>query len=60
MLLLGHIGFPPIHQFFLDVKEMRLTATDPLGGTDLMGVIGMEELGAGAVDNMFDGGKGRL
>lgn len=60
MLFLGHIGFPPIHQFFLDVKEMRLTATVPVGGTGLMGVIGMEELGAGPVDNMFDGGKGRL
>jgi hypothetical protein len=39
---------------------MRLTATDPVGGTGLMGVKGMEELGAGAVDNKFDGGKGRL
>ena len=38
---------------------MRLTATDP-EGTDLMGVKGMEELGAGPVDNMLDGEKGRL
>jgi hypothetical protein len=59
MSFLGHIGFPPIHQFFLDVKVMRLTATDPGGGT-LMGVKGMEELGAGPVDNMLDGEKGRL
>ena len=36
-----------------------MTATDPEGGT-LMGVKGMEELGAGPVDNMIDGGKGRL
>lgn len=59
MSFLGHIGFPPIHQFFLDVKVMRLTATDPEGGT-FMGVKGMEEVGAGPVANMFDGGIGRL
>jgi hypothetical protein len=53
-----HIGFPPIHQFFLDVKVTRLTATDPGGGTGLMGVKGMEELGAGPVGNVLDGGKG--
>lgn len=41
---------PPIHQFFLDVKVTRLTATDPGCGTGLMGVKGMEELGAGTVD----------
>jgi hypothetical protein len=37
-----------------------LTATDPGGGTGLMGVKGMEELGAGTVDNVLNGGKGRL
>jgi hypothetical protein len=59
MSFLGHIEFPPIHQFFLDVKVMRLTATDPGGGT-FMDEKGIEELGAGAVDNMLDGKKGRL
>ena len=59
MLFLWHIELPPIHQFFLDVNVMRLTATDPEGGT-FMGVKGIEELGAGPVDNMVDGGKGRL
>ncbi len=60
MLVQRHIGFPPIHQFFLDVKVTRLTATDPGCGTGLMGVKGMEELGAGLVHNVLDGEKGRL
>jgi hypothetical protein len=57
MLFLRHIGFPPIHQFFLDVKVTRLTATDPEGGTGLMGVKGMEELGAGRADDVLNGEK---
>lgn len=32
---------------------MRLTATEPPGGTDLMGTDGMEELGTGPVDIML-------
>jgi hypothetical protein len=52
IFVLGNIGIPPIHQFFLDVKEMRLTATDPTDGGDLMGFNG-----AGPVLN---GGRGRL
>jgi hypothetical protein len=36
---------------------MRLTATDPGCGTGLMGVKGMEEVGAGLVDNMLNGGN---
>ncbi len=40
---------------------MRFSATDPGGGTDLMGAKGKEELGAaGPVDNMLNGGRGRL
>jgi hypothetical protein len=41
----------PIHQFFLDVKVMRLTATEPTGGTDLMGT---GEVGTGPVDNLLN------
>jgi len=42
-----------IHQFFLDVKVMRLTATEPPGGTDLMDTDGMGELVTGPVDNLL-------
>ena len=52
ILVLRHIGFPPIHQFFLDVKVTRLTATDPTGGTDLIGFNGAEPV--------VSEGRGRL
>jgi hypothetical protein len=42
----------PIHQFFLDVKVMRLTASEPTGGTDLMGT---GERGTGPVDDLLNG-----
>lgn len=44
----------PIHQFFLDVKVTRLTATEP-PETDLMGTIGTGELATGPVDNLLNG-----
>ena len=60
LLILCQIMRAPIHQFFLDVKVMRLTATDPTGGTDRMDVIGLGELGTVADDNMPNEGRGRL
>jgi hypothetical protein len=41
----------PIHQFFLDVKVTRLTATEPPDGIDLMGTDGTCEL---ATDNLLN------
>lgn len=49
-VVIAYIAFPPIYQFFLDVKITRLTATEPWGRTGLVGVKGMEELGTGPVD----------
>jgi hypothetical protein len=51
MLVQWYIGIPPIHQFFFDVKLMRLTATDPTDGTDLM-----EVNGGGPVGDVLNGG----
>jgi len=53
MSILRQMMRAPIHQFFLDVKVMRLTATEPPGGTDLMGTDGMGELATGPVDNLL-------
>jgi hypothetical protein len=44
----------PIHQFFLDVKVMRLTATEPTDGTALMGANGRDELDMGPVANLLN------
>jgi hypothetical protein len=56
MLISCYIARAPIHQFFLDVKVMRLTATDPTDGTDLMamGVNRIGELGTVPVENMLN------
>jgi hypothetical protein len=40
----------PIHQFFLEVRVIRLTATDPMCA-GLMGVNGMDEFCTVPVDN---------
>jgi hypothetical protein len=53
MSILREMVRAPIHQFFLDVKVMRLTATEPPGGTDLMDTDGVGELATGPVDNLL-------
>jgi len=52
VLILRQMVRAPIHQFFLDVKVTRLTATEP-PGTDLMGTDGTGELAVGPVDNLL-------